>query len=251
MEAIFLGTGTIYPDPERRSPGLALVHGRELVVFDTGPGTWFRLTEAGLDFRKVSALCYTHVHLDHVLDFPAYLFLTHNPDFGRDEDLLVFAPKGFDDFYNAFRKLFGSWMKPAGVNVELTTLPRKTQTFKVGELAITSAPVRHHETSTAFRVEAGGKAVVIGGDLEYCPEIVELADGADLLITESAHPEGDPHPGHLTPAQAGRIAAEAGVGRLALTHFYPDCKGVDMAGPAREVFSGEVIVASDLLRVKV
>lgn len=70
-------------------------------------------------------------------------------------------------------------------------------------------------------------------------------------MAESAFPESDPHSGHLTPSRAGRIAAEAGVKRLALTHFYPACRGHDMIGPAREAFGGEVIAAKDLMRVKI
>ena len=81
--------------------------------------------------------------------------------------------------------------------------------------------------------------------LEYCKEIVRLAKGADMLAIESAHPEGDPREGHLTPSQAARIAAEAGVKKLALTHFYPDCKGRDMAGPAKRVFKGKLVLARD------
>ncbi len=103
----------------------------------------------------------------------------------------------------------------------------------------------------AYRVRAGKKVFVYGGDLAYCPEIVALARGADLLAVESAFPESDPHPGHLTPSLAGRIAAEAQTKRLALTHFYPACRGHDMVGPARAVFGGEVIAAKDLMRVKI
>jgi ribonuclease BN (tRNA processing enzyme) len=251
MEIIFLGTGTIYPDPERRAPSLVLKHGREVLVFDSGPGTWYRLSEAGLDFRKVSALLYSHLHPDHVLDFPAYLFLTHIPDYPRSGDLHVFAPRGFEKFHKAIKDVFGKWMEPPGIKVKIRLLPRRRKTFTFKSFTVTSAPVKHHQTSTAFRVEAGRKSFVYGGDLEYCPEIVRLAKGADLLVTESAHPENNPREGHLTPSQAGGIAAEAGVKKLALTHFYPDCKKRDMAGPAKKVFGGEVIVARDLMRLKV
>jgi len=251
MEITFLGTGTIYPDPERRAPGLALRSGRDLVVFDSGPGTWFRLTEAGFDFRKVDAIVYSHLHLDHVLDYPAYLFLTHNPDFRRSGPLSVYAPREFGRFERAPRRLFKSWMKPHAVTVTLNLLPRKKTVFTIKGLTVTSAPVSHSETSLAFRVEKGGKSFVYGGDLEYCPRIVKLAEGADLLVTESAFPESDPRPGHLTPSLAGRIAREADVKKLALTHFYPACKKKNMTAPAKKEFSGEVIAAHDLMRITV
>jgi len=257
VRAVFLGTGTIYPDPERRSPGVALVCGNVVLVFDSGPGTWFRLSEAGLDFREVSALFYSHVHLDHILDYPAYLFLTHNPDFGRAGELMVYAPPEFEAFDRAFKELFGNWLKPHGVSVNLELVPKVEHRFEHRGIKITSTPVTHHESSLAYRVDYGGRSFVYGGDtacpggeLEACKAIIKLARAADLLVLESAFPESDPHEGHLHPSLAGRIAQEAGVKRLALTHFYPACKGEDMEAPAREVFEGEVIAAADLMRIE-
>jgi len=251
MQVIFLGTGTIYPDPERRSPGLVLKDGKKIMVFDSGPGTWFRLSEAGLDFRKVSTLFYSHVHLDHILDYPAYLFLTHNPEFKRKAPLEVFAPRIFQKFDNTLKKMFGTWMSPFDQPVNIHPLPRKKAVSKLGDLKVTSGPVKHTDVSLAFRIDKGKKSFVYSGDVEYCREIVKLAEGADLLVTECAHPEGKKMPGHLVPSEAGRIARAAGVKKLALTHFYPDCKGKDMITPAQKEFDGEVIIATDLMKLQV
>ncbi len=251
MEIVFLGTGTIYPDPGRRAPGLCLLTRGLKLVFDTGPGSWFRLTEAGVDFRKIDAIFYSHLHIDHVMDFPAYLFLTHNPEYGREKTLDVFAPHAFEHFYETLKGVFGGWLEPSGAEVRLHPLTRRLQSFDYKELTIASAHVRHSESSLAYRVDYGGKSFVYGGDLEYCDEIVELAEGCDLLVIESAFPEKEPKDGHLIPSQAGKIARRAGAGRLVLTHFYPQCKGEDMVGPARREFKGEVIQARDLMRLKV
>lgn len=249
MEALFLGTGTIFPDPERRAPALAIVHDTTVLLIDTGPGTWYRLAEAGIDYRDLGAVLYTHIHLDHILDLPALLFLAHNPEYALKRDLRLIAPEGFEPFLGGLKNIFGKWMEPRGGNLDLTLLPRPVRSLSIGGVSIKAAPVRHHETSTAYRFEAGGKSLVVSGDVEYCSEIVELARGADLLVTESAHPEGTGYQGHLTPSLAGRIAAEAGVKKLALTHFYPDCAGHDMAAPAKAVFGGEVVIAQDLMKI--
>ncbi len=74
-----------------------------------------------------------------------------------------------------------------------------------------------------------------------------LAQGADLLILEAANPTKIP--GHLTPAEAGRLAARAGVRRLLLTHFYPPSDEVDVVALAAREFSGEVLRAEDGLRI--
>ena len=250
MEITFLGTGTIYPDPERRPSGLLLKHKGINLVFDSGPGTWFRLTEAKVDFRDIDAVFYTHMHLDHILDYPAYLFLTKNPDFRRSKPLQVFAPEGFEKFDRTLKELFGAWMEPDNAPV-INILPREKKIFEFIGLTVTSAPVKHSDTSLAYRVEADGKVFVLGGDLDYCPEIVDLSKGCDLLVTECAFPENSPHPGHLYPSLAGKIAKESFAARLALTHFYPECKNQDMLTPAKEVFNGEIIIAKDLLSLKI
>jgi ribonuclease Z len=58
--------------------------------------------------------------------------------------------------------------------------------------------------------------------------------------------------GHLTAAQAARVATESGVRRLVLTHFsqrYDD--PARFAAEAREYFDGDLVVAEDLMRVPV
>src|SRR5207249_9292806 len=79
-------------------------------------------------------------------------------------------------------------------------------------------------------------------DTRLCDAAFALADGADLVVCESTFLERDADLaaayGHLTAAQAARVAAEAGARRLVLTHFsqrYPDDAG--FAAEARAVFS--------------
>lgn len=88
-------------------------------------------------------------------------------------------------------------------------------------------------------------------DTRLCDAAFALADGVDLLVCEATFLSVDAalarRYGHLTAAQAARIAAEAGVGRLVLTHFSP--RYGDDAAPfvaeAREVFD-DVVGADDL-----
>jgi ribonuclease BN (tRNA processing enzyme) len=114
-------------------------------------------------------------------------------------------------------------------------------------LTITSAPVNHIPGSLAYRVEAGGRALVYSGDTDVSDSLVELARGADLLILECANPFKTP--GHLTPGEAGALAARAQVPRLLLSHFYPPCDEVDVTALAATEFAGEILRAEDDLRV--
>jgi ribonuclease Z len=93
-------------------------------------------------------------------------------------------------------------------------------------------------------------------DTRLCPAVHELARDADLLVIESTFLDADSDLaaayGHLTAAQAARVAAECGVRRLVLTHFsqrYDD--PLAFAGEAERWFDGEVVVAADLMRVAV
>lgn len=92
-------------------------------------------------------------------------------------------------------------------------------------------------------------------DTRLCDGAFALAEGADLLVCESTYLSADAglaaDYGHLTAAQAARIAAESGARRLVLTHFsqrYPDPGA--FAAEAAKVFP-DVVVAADLDRIDV
>jgi ribonuclease Z len=93
-------------------------------------------------------------------------------------------------------------------------------------------------------------------DTRLCDSVFALADGVDMLVIESTFLAEDTElatsHGHLTAAQAGRVAAECGVRQLVLTHFsqrYQDSSRFH--AEASEVFDGEIVVAEDLTRVPV
>jgi ribonuclease Z len=102
---------------------------------------------------------------------------------------------------------------------------------------------------------AGQKAAFIM-DTRLCAAIAPLAAEVDLLVIESTFLNADAELaaeyGHLTAGQAGRIAAEAGVRRLVLTHFSERYGAEDrFAEEAGAVFAGDIVQANDLLRVSV
>jgi len=122
----------------------------------------------------------------------------------------------------------------------------------------------------AGAIEAGGRTVTLAEvsaarpgqrfafvmDTRLCEAVYRLADGADLLVIEATFLDADRELadayGHLTAAQAARVAAECGVRRLVLTHFsqrYADPG--DFRAEARRHFTGDLVIAEDLLRVPV
>jgi ribonuclease Z len=94
-------------------------------------------------------------------------------------------------------------------------------------------------------------------DTRLCPAVPALAQDCDLLVIESTFADKDAglaeEYGHLTAGQAGRVATEAGVRHLVLTHFsqrYPDPEIFGRQARAAG-FTGELTVAQDLMRVPV
>ncbi|MFE7134924.1 ribonuclease Z [Streptomyces sp. NPDC057638] len=94
-------------------------------------------------------------------------------------------------------------------------------------------------------------------DTRLCDGVDALAEGCDLLVIESTFLDEDARLadeyGHLTAGQAGRVARDAGVRHLVLTHFsqrYTDPE--EFERQARKAgFEGELTVARDLLRIPV
>lgn len=91
-------------------------------------------------------------------------------------------------------------------------------------------------------------------DTAWCEAAVELAAGADMLLCESTFLSSEEHladeHGHLTARQAGRLAAEAGVRLLVLTHFSPRYGDERLfADEAALEFDGEIVSAVDYARI--
>jgi ribonuclease BN (tRNA processing enzyme) len=135
---------------------------------------------------------------------------------------------------------------------EISELPLKcTAPLDLPGIQLTWAPAEHRPESVAYRLEAGGRAFVYTGDTEYSDSVVELARGAHTLLIECSFPDDSPVPGHLTPESAARIASEAGVGRVVLTHIYPAADDLDLVSEVGKGYGGEVLVARDGLKLEV
>lgn len=249
MELIIVGSGTGVPSRRRGSPGYGVRARDRLVFLDLGPGVLRAMLPCGLNFSEIDVLCLTHLHPDHVADLVPFLFATRYAlGYTRTEPFHLLAARGFREFFGHLQKAFGQWVEPPPGLMQLQELdPAGTGEVTLGEVVIKSAPTNHTEGSLAYRVEAEGRALVYSGDTDESDSLVELARGADLLVLECANPFKVP--GHLTPAEAGRLAARAGVPRLVLSHFYPPCDEVDVAALAAEEFPGEIIKAEDGMRV--
>ncbi|WP_329445351.1 ribonuclease Z [Streptomyces sp. NBC_01426] len=94
-------------------------------------------------------------------------------------------------------------------------------------------------------------------DTRLCEGVYALAEGCDMLVIESTFLDEDERlatdHGHLTAGQAARVARDAGVRHLVLTHFsqrYSDPTEFERQARAAG-YAGELTIAADLVRVPV
>jgi len=123
---------------------------------------------------------------------------------------------------------------------------------RLGRLETPAGPVTLEEVSEA----RPGQRFAFVMDTRLCDAVRALADGVDLLVIESTYVDSEADLaeayGHLTAAQAARVAADAGVRTLVLTHFSQRYEDLSVfAVEAARHFGGEIVVAEDLTRVRV
>jgi ribonuclease BN (tRNA processing enzyme) len=165
----------------------------------------------------------------------------------RKEPLNIYAPSGFQQIFDQLMNLYGSWIQSDNYEFFVKELPVETgYIFTIEEMDVQTCPTAHTDSSIAYRLKSSdGRIMVYTGDTDYCESVVNLSRDADLLLAECSFPNEFERKGHLTPAKAGRIAEEAHVTKLVLTHFYPDCDRVDVAAQCMEEYGGEIVIAED------
>lgn len=242
-----LGSGTILATASRQPPGYALedpCSGR-VALLDPGPGTWARLPAAGLDPRRIDRVLVSHLHVDHHADLLALLFARANPEWRAAglPALSVLGPPGLSRVLAAWVGLYGDAVDDPGLLAgRLGPGPHD-----LGGLRVRSIPALHGAEALSLELVPPGRGrLVYTGDTGPNPALAEFAARADMLLCECSFPDAAPRPGHLTPALAGRLAREAGVGRLVLTHFYPGTAGPDILAGVRREWDGRVDLAGDL-----
>ncbi len=224
MKITVLGCSGSVPGPDLPTSGyLVEAEGFRLVV-DLGAGTFGKLQTHCSPF-DVDAVLLSHLHLDHCADFAAlttYRRQHPRPPYDpREHKLPVHAPSGAATrLANAHA---ASRAEPESLEDVFTFSTLRPGTFRLGPCTVTVAAMRHICEAYGFRVECGGRSLVFSGDTAACPELVELARGADVLLADTAWLDRGSRPDnlHMSGREAAGVAAEAGVGRLLLTHVLP------------------------------
>jgi ribonuclease BN (tRNA processing enzyme) len=276
---ILLGTaGGPTPKPNRAAPAQAVVVDGTIYMVDCGNGVARQMALAGLKTDALRHVLLTHHHSDHNADYGNLLLLAWANNLATPVD--CWGPPPLKRMTRQFLALNASDIitriadegrPPLAPLIRPHELRKAGLVFDDGKVRVTAALVDHPPVLPAFayRFDTPDRSIVISGDTRPSPALVALAHNADVLVHEVMHlPALDPliasEPNaarlrehliasHTTTEQVGRLATEAGVRTLVLSHFVPG--GYPFVGDdvwrdaVRPHFAGEIIVGRDLMEI--
>lgn len=101
IDLLLLGNGAMMPLPDRWLSSLLVKCEGEMTLFDCGEGTQIPWKRFGWGFRRLAAICLTHMHADHVAGLPGVLHSVAHAN--RTDPLLIVGPAGTIDVVTALR----------------------------------------------------------------------------------------------------------------------------------------------------
>jgi ribonuclease Z len=250
----FLGTSGALASAARDNTSLVVEAGGVAVLLDCGGAAVHRLRRLGVDPLALTHVVVTHLHVDHSYGLPS--LIRQLMLLKRQTPLSVVCRPEHVEAFQTLLRLFHLWERPNAFRLALAPidLAPGAVAFTAGGLTVSTAPNVHGPMPNfAVRIDAPGSgAVVYSSDTVPCDAVVALARGARTLVHEATYLERDRAAGrfaaHSTGAEAGEIAARAGVARLILTHVSAEYHDeIDaLAAEARARFAGAVEVAEEL-----
>src|ERR1700752_3552282 len=277
---ILLGTkgGPRVGETGRSNPSTLLLIDDVPYVVDCGYGTSKQLLTTGVPLNKLRYIFITHHHSDHNLEFGPLFYNAWIT--GLPVKVDAYGPPGLT---NMMRDFFNYQKFDIDTRIvdEGRADPRNLLTahefdkpgvvlvnddVKVSTCLVRHPPIKH---SYAYRFDARDRSVVISGDTSYAPELATFAKGADVLVHEVMYlpaiealvnrlPNAKRLREHLMaahplPEDVGKIATQAEVKTLVLSHFVPgdDASITDemWAEGVRKHFKGRLVVGKDLLEI--
>ena len=192
------------------------------------------LSSVGIELGDISAVFITHEHIDHVAGLPTFLKSSEYKDvpvyFTQPSYLEYIRKKGFE-----FRH------RLTVVDTEFTA--------DVGDVCITSLPVRHDSAAcVAYKIHGGGISLGICTDVG-CPtnELLSFFSGCESVVTEANYDEkmlrcgiypdvlkyrilsDSGHTSNVECARFVRGLAENGVKNILLAHISPENNTPELA----------------------
>jgi len=273
-QVVMLGTGTPVPDGDRAGQSFAVVHDGEAYLFDLGGGAVQNAIRAyeqedikALYPTDIDHVFFTHLHSDHMLDYPEMLGTYW---WRRDARINVYGPPGTKQMTEGVYEMMAPDLKARfsgnqpikdkeGYKANVTEFSKPGTVLEKHGIRIDAFNVSHGSLAHAvgYKIVTEDKTIVISGDTAYDPAVAEQAKGADILIHEAISKEGlsalpefwqNYHrAAHTVSTELAKIANQAQPGKLVIVHnlFY----GADEQSTLNEVtesYDGDVVLAEDL-----
>lgn len=239
MKCLILGSGTILQKDYRKNCSGYLIDHR--LLMDCGPGIWQAAGRAGLKPADLNFILLTHLHLDHVSDLFPLLLARFLSLYDLRTEMWICGPAGLREWFHSIARVSGTWIEELNIRLTEITGPISLDRYKIA-----SAATGHTENSLCYRISGPeDKVLFYSGDSDYNQVLIEQAYHADVCILEASNTAETKVEGHLTPALAGKVARDANVGHLVLTHMYPEVEEIDAVRAAGEFFKGTISLARD------
>lgn len=269
-----LGTGAPPPRLDRFGPSTLVEVGNEKFIFDAGRGAMQRLHQLGIPFGDITGMFLTHHHSDHVVGFPD-LWLTGwigRPWGKRNTPLQVWGPEGTEPMMEHLPKAFA-------VDIRVRRKNYPTDGVKLAAHEITEGVVFDKDAVkvTAFEVDHGGeelpaygyridyrgRAAVLSGDTTFNENLIQHAQGADLIVHEVTAAAGSAAESpaqlkriganHTTPDQAGEVFSRVNPKLAIYNHLllFGGATAEALIPATRKNYAGPLVVGEDLLRIDI
>jgi ribonuclease BN (tRNA processing enzyme) len=243
------------------------------VVVEAGSGSLQRFKQSEASINDVDLMLFSHFHVDHSADFPAYIKGAFFSD--RNKDLYVFGPSGTQfiasaeqfvaraiNSKNGMYPYLGSHIdanQHSAYKIKTKNIPWSygdlsiRQVYSKRGIKIQAVPTHHGPfPSVAYRVELAGCVISFSGDMNgRLGEVPNLAKGSDIFVAHYAVSEniqGVARNLHMKPSYIGEMAQQAKVKKLLLTHLM--ARSLEVKEESFEIikkqFKGEIIFPNDL-----
>ena len=269
-----LGTGVPTPSMERFGPATLVEAGGEKLLFDAGRGALLRLSQLNPPVKEVRTLFLTHLHSDHLAGLTD-LWLTGWLNGRPETPLRIWGPRGTREMmshldkafqYDIRIRLYDDRLPPEGVVVLAEDIEAGV-VYEHEGVKVTAIAVDHSPISPAFgyRVDYHGHSAVISGDTRFTENLINRAQGADVLIHEVIGADmmrnNAPRDAevmerviahHTTPEQAGEVFTRSSVKLAVYTHIIPvNVPAASLVSATRKTYRGPLEVGEDLMSIDI
>jgi ribonuclease BN (tRNA processing enzyme) len=239
MRLTVLGGRGAWPDAGQACSGYLVEHQGFRLLVDPGYAIVPRLLEL-IDPLQLDGVFVSHGHPDHCADVNPLLRARALRD-DPPAPLPMYAPT---DALTAVLALDRPGMLDSAYALHEFT---PGDPLEIGPFRAETALLPHWRGNAGIRLAAGAQVLVYTGDTGPSPELPKLAHEADVLLCEASYVDEVPEDNrrYLYSARlAGRLATDAGVGRLLLTHLMPGTGASAALAAAGDEYDGPIDIAT-------